>query len=437
MAIKSKKSVLSDVFGLRENPFRASHIYNVDKPDVFVPEMYGEQLEEFHRKFFLLPLGKESNKQVIGALWSSHKGDDIGKGFGKSMLMAEESRRINMDFGRAMLEQAEVGEQDIEENPVLAGYCTFDESKGIKSFPATLLDAVIFILESKYGEDSTVHAELRRRLIEKLDAPEGYENEEIKKALLKHLQKYRGLNIQFSHATLDGFIDRLCHPDTDDLVQFIRHEGIGPRIKATQGFNFVHVFNAFASLAGIVYVAYFIDQIENFASWTGKRDREVKVLRESMCQTSPTAEMSSFIFQMHIRAEEAIENIWTNEDLPSLSFNKKINGARIVYLVGLRTTAEAVDLVTHYLDKCRKEGVKVPNPLHPFTEDVIEAVRLAANGNPREFLESLFDILNQAEAENQKKIDLTFVQRLLDDDGDGEDVSEDDEETDLSNPERG
>ena len=43
MALKSKKSVLSDVFGLRENPFKSSQIYNVDNPDVFVPEMYGER----------------------------------------------------------------------------------------------------------------------------------------------------------------------------------------------------------------------------------------------------------------------------------------------------------------------------------------------------------------------------------------------------------
>src|SRR5262249_48884955 len=134
MAIKSRKSVLSDVFGLRQNPFKSSQIYNVDNqftanPDPFVPEMYGDQYQEFHNKFYLLPMGKETNKQVIGAVWSSHKGDDVGKGFGKSMLMAEESRRINKDFGRAMLELAEVGEQDIVENPVLSGYCTFDKSK--------------------------------------------------------------------------------------------------------------------------------------------------------------------------------------------------------------------------------------------------------------------------------------------------------------------
>ena len=36
MAIKFRKSVLSDVFGLRENPFKSSQIYNVDNPDPFV-----------------------------------------------------------------------------------------------------------------------------------------------------------------------------------------------------------------------------------------------------------------------------------------------------------------------------------------------------------------------------------------------------------------
>src|SRR5262249_12285745 len=169
-----QRSVLADDFGLRENPFKGSQIYNVDRPGVYVPEMYGEQLDEFYRKFFLLPLGKEANKQVIGAIWSSHAGDDWGKGFGKSMMMAEESKRINADFGRAMLERAEVGEEDIVANPVLAGYCTFDEAKGVKSFAAALLDAGIFILESEHGE-GTVHTALRRPLPAKIAPNEGHE----------------------------------------------------------------------------------------------------------------------------------------------------------------------------------------------------------------------------------------------------------------------
>ncbi len=76
----------------------------------------------------------------------------------------------------------------------------------------------------------------------------------------------------------------------------------------------------------------------------------------------------------------------------------------------------------------------MPSPIYPFNEEVIEAVRSAVGGNPRTFLESLFNILNQAELQNQKKIDLMFVQPLLEDVG--EDVSEDDEDNEYSNPER-
>jgi hypothetical protein len=77
----------------------------------------------------------------------------------------------------------------------------------------------------------------------------------------------------------------------------------------------------------------------------------------------------------------------------------------------------------------------VPTPIYPFTEEVLEAVRLAVGGNPRSFLESLFNILNQAELQSHKKIDLVFVEPLLEDSG--EEVSDnDDDDIEFSNPER-
>ena len=421
---------MTKVFALRENPFRQSATYNLDQPGTYVPEMYGDQLDAFYKRFFIMPLMKDANKQIIGAIWSSHTGDAMGKGFGKSMLMAEESKRINADFGAKLLRRAEVVDEDIAENPFLAGYCTFDQAKDVKTFPAALLDAVTFILESPYGEH-TVHQELRRRIAERIQAEEGYEGEAIGKALRKELRRFRGLNIQFTHKTLEHFFHLLADYDTDDLVDFIRHE-IGPRIKAAQGFNFVHVFNAFVSLAGIVYVAYFIDQVENFARFVGKGDREVKILRESICQTSPTADIASFIFQMHIRAQEAIENWWTSEHLPSLDFNKKVNETRIIDLQGLERKEEAVTLAARYLQDYRVAGAK-SSPLHPFSEDILETVRMAARGNPRDFLRTLGNILDHAVHDKHKHIDLSFIQPLLEEEyEDAPHASEDD----LSNPER-
>lgn len=272
-----------------------------------------------------------------------------------------------------------------------------------------------FIVEQPYEDgELTVHQELRRRIAEKNNAEEDFEGEAVRTALRKQLRLYKTLNVQLSHKTLDQFIELLAGDDTDALTAFIRNE-IGPRIKAKQGFNFVHVFNAYALCAGIVSVTYFIDQIENFAKWARKQDQEVKILRESMVQTSPTAEMASFVFQMHVSALQEIEDWWQAEHLPSLDFEQPINRTRTLNLLGLRTTEEAKTLAMRYLKEYRPAGMKEPrDPLHPFPEEVIKVVRDATKGNPRKFLETLGQVLEHAITNDERVIDLSLVDlRLL------------------------
>jgi hypothetical protein len=425
------RNVMEEDFLLRENPFRISAMYNLDSAGSYEPKMYGERYEEFCEKFFLRPLMRGTNKQVIGAIWSSQSASDW-RGFGKSMLMAEESKKICRDFGASLLRSHHVKDEDIVANPVLAGYCTFDQAKGVKTFASAVLDAVTFILERSFG-DGTVHQELRRRIAAKADADEGYESEAVRQSLRDKLRSYRGLNVQLNHKTLECFIDLLCGTDTQTLASFIRNE-IGPRVKSDQGFNFVHVFNAYALLAGIVSITYFVDQIENFAKWARNQDREIKVLRESMCQTSPTAEMASFVFQMHIGALQEIEGWWTTEHLPSLDFGIPINRTRTIDLKGLQTKEEAEALAARYLGDFRLDNAAATDPLHPFPKEVIALVRDATRGNPRKFLETLGNILDHAVADGQQIIDLVFVQPLLA--TDYQDSVEDAGEDDLDNVER-
>ena len=205
-------------------------------------------------------------------------------------------------------------------------------------------------------------------------------------------------------------------------------------MELNQGFNFVHVFNAYALLAGVVSITYFVDQIENFAKWARNQDRDIKVLRESMCQTSPTAEMASFVFQMHIGALQEIEGWWTTEHLPSLDFGVPINKTRTIDLKGLQTNEEAEALASRYLMDFRLDNTATTDPLHPFPKEVIALVRGATKGNPRKFLEMLGNILDHAVAEGRQIIDLVFVEPLLATDyQEGvEDVGEDD----LENVER-
>ncbi|HEV7373543.1 MAG TPA: hypothetical protein VGN95_02410 [Pyrinomonadaceae bacterium] len=437
MALKLKthgKDLMKDIFLLKENPFRASEIFSVDRRSTYVPQIYGEQFNEFYKKFFLIPLSREENKQVIGAVWSTHTGDSRGKGYGKSFLMHRESVEINADFGASKLHEFGIDESDSKENPFLAGYCTFDQAKEVKSFPAALLDAVAFILESEHG-DGNVHLALRNRIIAKTGAAEGFESEAIMRVLQKELRKFRSLNIQLNHATVERFIQKLCYEDTDDLVNSIRHT-IGPRIKVAQGFNFIHIFNVFLLTAGIKYVVYFVDQIENFARFARNQERDLKILRESMCQTSPTDGMASFVFQMHVHALAEIADWWDSvEHLPSLDPKKLINSTRIVDLQGLKHRQDAEILAARYLENNRVDGVKVPNRLHPFDQDIVEAVRQSVNNNPRRFLEKLGAILDNAIVNERKKIDLSFVTPLLEDDEEGISFT-DDLEDEYANLER-
>ncbi len=427
------RNIMLEDFLLRGQPFRISATYNPDKPDPYEPLMYGKQHTEFYEKFFIQPLQRGTNKQVIGAIWSTQTAADW-RGFGKSMLMAEESKSLCRDFGLKLLRSFKVKEANARVNPILAGYCTFDQAKEIKTFSSALLDAVAFITEQPYADgELTVHLELRRRIAEKAGADEGYEGEAVRQALRKQLRSYRTLNVQLNHKTLDQFIDLLSGADTSALTTLIRNE-IGPRIKAKQGFNFVHVFNAYAVCAGIASVTYFIDQIENFAKWARNQDQEVKILRESMVQTSPTAEMASFVFQMHVSALQEIEDWWTAEHLPSLDFEAAINRTRTINLRGLQTTEEAKTLASRYLKEYRPDGVKPKDPLHPFPEEVIKMVRDATKGNPRKFLETLGQILDHAVNDGVTDVDLTFVEPLLGDDY--QDVVEEVEDDDFENVER-
>ena len=422
-------------YGLTESPWGNTEIFNADNEDaVYVPEAYGAQLEEFHEKFYLGPMSREKNRQVVGGLWSKDDGNGEGKGYGKSLLMYNESREINRDFGAAKLRAAGCDDEDIENNPFVSAYCGFEQSKEITAFSAAILDGVAFILESPHDEMGNVHLALRERIAEAVGADDGYVSESLADALRKRLRRFRSLNMQLTHASVTKFIQKLCADDTEEVVRFIRQE-LGPRVKVRQGFNIVHIFNAFLQLAGVNYVTYCVDQVENFGRFSRNQDRDLKMLRESMCQTAPTSAMASFIFQMHVHALEAIEGWWDRvEHLPSLDPSVRANRPRLVNLQGLTRRKEAECLAAAGLKSRRPAGYKPPSDLHPFDRDIIESVRQHVHGNPRDFCRTLDNILKRGEDDRQERFDLDYVTDILEEQE--EDLSLVDADDDLVNPER-
>src|SRR2546425_9600159 len=109
-AIAGRRDIMRDDWMLKR--FHVSDVYSVDEPGPYEPLVYGKQYQEFYSKFILTPFQNEKDRQVIGGLWSTYAANRLGKGYGKSMLMAEESKRINADFGASKLREFGVDEED-------------------------------------------------------------------------------------------------------------------------------------------------------------------------------------------------------------------------------------------------------------------------------------------------------------------------------------
>src|SRR5437867_1999333 len=162
------KSFFQTQWNLNGNPFSGKATYAEDSQIVYVPEMFGPQREEFLRKFVQAPL--ENGQPLLGAVWSVVPGDPKARGFGKSTLMGEEAKLINADFGFETLTGLAVSEKEARENPVMAGYVSFNTkaNEGIASIDAACFHLVRFMLRSTDGKGVSTHQRLRERAAAKL-----------------------------------------------------------------------------------------------------------------------------------------------------------------------------------------------------------------------------------------------------------------------------
>ena len=97
---KGLRNVMQEDFYLQVNPFNSASIYDPANPGSYEPRMYGAASRRVLPEVF--SPARDEQAQVIGAIWSSQLSSDW-RGFGKSMLMAEESKRICRDLASRCL----------------------------------------------------------------------------------------------------------------------------------------------------------------------------------------------------------------------------------------------------------------------------------------------------------------------------------------------
>jgi hypothetical protein len=410
------RSFLQTKYGLKQNPFPGNATYGEDTQRVYVPEMFGTQRAEFLRKFVVAPL--ENEQPLIGAVWSVVPGDPQARGFGKSTLMGEEAKLINLDFGRQTLVGLGVSPEDAAANLILASYVSFNVKAqgGIASIDAAAFHLTRFMLRSVHERGVSVHKCLREmaaaRLVEEGKATEGGEADAIVEAIRERFRKLAG-SIDIRNL-LEDYLYYLASDDSDALQRFLVDD-VGTWHHDRNGLKYLQLFVAFAELAGIKHVTFFIDQVEDFTAGAGaaKLQKNVKIIRDALIETEPFASTASFVFQFHPDAYERLRDAWLHEDMRSLEWDDPLNAPYVVVLKGLDTFESARLLA----DRClNHEAFVLSRPdggISPFTEGSLKMVWEATKPKPRDFLRVLHTLLQIGSTDHVDVLDETFIEPKL------------------------
>jgi hypothetical protein len=410
------KSYLETQYGLLKNPFPRNGTYGEDSQLIYVPEMFGDQRREFLRKFILAPL--ENGQPLIGAVWSVVPGDPEARGFGKSTLMGEEAKIINQDFGKKTLSFLGVSESDINANPILSSYVSFNTKAqgGIANIDSAAFQLARFILRQEHEDGATIHQTLRERAVANLlandKASPGAETDAIVYAVRERFRKL-AVTIDIRNL-LDEYLYYLASTNTEELQRFLVDE-VGTWHHDRNGLKYLQILVAFAEIGGIEHMTFFVDQVEDFTSGAGtaKLQKNVKIIRDALLETEPFSSRVSFVFQFHPAAYDKLRNAWLHEDLRSLAWDDPLNTPYVVVLKGLETFASAKLLADRCLNHQSVVASNRKPGIYPFTETGLKLVWEATKPRPRWFLGVLHDLLQLGKDAQAASIDEVFTEPKL------------------------
>lgn len=406
---------VQEKYALKSNPFSSGVTYAPENQTVYEPEMYGHQHLEFRKKFFVDPL--VSGQPIIGAVWSStQRGDPQTRGYGKSTMMGEETKLLNKDFGLSVLKEAGAEADEAAENPIMAGYVTF-EGQNTKSIEAASYYMVRNLVKDGTEGSGSTHPRLRKMLLKQLAKKEkiakGGEGEAIEAALKKRVREL-AIPVEFT-GELAKFLKHLSGADSAGLSEYLA--GVTTWHHLRTGIKFLQVYTCFAVLAGVKHVTYFIDQLEDFtADASGSKImKNVKLIRDILLECEPFVSSASFVFQLHPVAWNSLRTAWMHENLRDLGTESRQSEPYVVNLRGLNTFQLALKCATTYLNHPKYAATqRPPGSIMPFNEEAIRYAWDNTDGVPRGFIRAMHDLIEHGRMDNKEEIDEAYAASKLD-----------------------
>jgi len=399
---------LKKAWGLKRNPFPHTGVARLGGSDLrengllFRRDVQPEQFRETVEKFVLGPAYSGTKFCYLWSLGSGPEGPgDYGAlGYGKSVLLQDLVEEINEDFGRTLLLEAGLDEEDADEHRICAVLASFDMANA-RSLAAVFFEATRYACKFRRADDAPtlaerLQAELVRRI--KSDDPD-----DLQEAVQDEIDRVRGRTLG---PAVDEFIRHLCAGDAAQTGRYIEAVRTGARGRV-QAANYLATLLHFARAAGVHHVLLGCDQLEDFAATSTtrqKRQVETERFRDFVLELQPMADMLAVVVTLHPRAEHAIGEMWRLADLPDFDPTRTRNARHVVVLRELESVDQVKKLFEPYLAAARRDEGYEGNGLAPFTDDAVDEILSITSGKPRDLLRAAYALVEEGAAENWSEI---------------------------------
>ena len=393
---------MAEAWGIDGNPFPADAIHQGSEP--YNPEVFPEENDSFFKR---LVYGAIMDRRGFSFLWSKGaNGEDTG--FGKTTLLKHGAREVNRDFGQSVLATAGMRKDRIPSNLAVASYTSLNTLSSVGVYPI-LFAAAEYLADPKNGVGGkSVFGLLRDRIVE-ANGLEDDDEDGVRSAVLKARRKLGPTLTPLNEEALRAF----GSPDDGEIGDFLA--GVKDTTRVRSGLAYFDFAFTVAATAGVPHFLVFVDQLEDLATTQtvtkAKRSREVGRMRDIIAETAPFAGKVRFLFTFHVRAADALNEMWSLNRLPSYDPEDPANEGSVVVLRGIQDVDQARELLITYLNERRTEGGS--DELSPFQENVLPVLIEKAGGRPGILLRDAYRLFDRAAEQGLPTIDREVAETVL------------------------
>lgn len=401
--MSDKYQHMEEAWGWTRNPYPAEAINSGTEP--YNPEVFPEESDQFYSR---LVYGAAMDQRGFSFLWSKGANNE-DTGMGKTTLLRQAAKAINVDFGATVLRDAGMREEIIGRHKSVAAYASFNTTS-VNGVYANLFAGVEHLADPRHGQGGLSIIEALRAQIRKARGIED-DNADGLRAAIRDTRRKLGATLP---PLRDDMLEAFCTGEDGDFADFLTE--VSPASRVRNGLAYFDFAFTVIAAAGVQHLFMFVDQLEDLATTQtvtkAKRTREVGRLRDIISETEPFIGRVHFVFTFHVRASTALDEMWRLNRLPSYDPEDVANQSAVVVLRGIQDVDQVRTLLTTYGDDVRIDPEE-QGKLTAFDESALPILLEHSGGRPGILLADANKLVNRAAELELPTIDGTFAADVL------------------------